>query len=126
MTSLNHNRDQINGKGMSKSSLSEPLVESKSSGGPTVVFLWMWNFFAALPKTMTNLYADLKSGELLSRFTLLDAMCQFIVAVATSCHPQEEPIKDADDSSCSPKRKSDIKAFQGTARTLRSRTVDSN
>jgi len=124
MTSLNHNRDHVNG--MSSSSLSEPLVENKSSGGPTVVFLWMWNFFAALPKTMTNLYADFKSGELLSRFTLLDAMCQFIVAVATSCHPQEEPLKDDDDNSYSPKRKSDIKAFQGTARTLRSRTVDSN
>lgn len=128
MTSISSNGDHSNGK--SKSSTKSQTVESKSSGGPTVVFLWMWNWFAALPKTVTNLYADLKSGELLARFTLLDAMCQFIVAVATSCHPQEEPMNDDDlkeNVSYSPsKNKSDVKVFQGTARTLRSRTVEKN
>lgn len=110
---------------MSDTGRTESLAETKSSG-PSVLFLWVWNWFAALPKTVANLFADLKSGELRSRFTMLDAMCQFIVAVATSCHPQEELMPDEDIKEYSPKKKSDCNVFQGTARTLRSRTVDGN
>ncbi|XP_054716107.1 uncharacterized protein LOC129225657 isoform X2 [Uloborus diversus] len=104
-----------------------------TSSGPTVMFLWVWNWFATLPKTVTNLYADLKSGELLARFTLLDAMMQFIVAVATSCHPQgtsdegyeyEEHTPNGDTSS--PNKSKDIKVFGGTGRTLRSRTIEAS
>ncbi|XP_035212584.1 uncharacterized protein LOC118186586 isoform X2 [Stegodyphus dumicola] len=104
-------------------------LKSKASSGPSVLFLWLWNWFVTLPKTVSNLYADLKSGELLARFTLLDAMLQFIVAVATSCHPQEEaPGGDIDENKVntdSPS-KSDLKAFKGTGRTLRSRTADTH
>ncbi|GFT96376.1 uncharacterized protein NPIL_66501 [Nephila pilipes] len=101
-----------------KSSSRKDLSE-KSTSGPTVLFLWIWNW-------LTNLYADIKSGDLLARFTLLDAMLQFIVAVATSCHPQEDSMGDVDEHKVDSDKPKETKVFGGTGRTLRSRTVAAN
>ncbi|GBM61532.1 hypothetical protein AVEN_72446-1 [Araneus ventricosus] len=113
---------------MSNSSSRKEMSE-KSTSGPTVLFFWIWNWFATLPKTITNLYTDIKNGDLLARFTLLDAMLQFIVAVATSCHPQEEGmggIGDTDEHKAENDKSKDFQVFGGSGRTLRSRTVAAN
>ncbi|KAG8180350.1 hypothetical protein JTE90_016381 [Oedothorax gibbosus] len=91
--------------------------ELKSKSGPTAIFLWVWNFFA-------NLITDIKNGELLSRFSFLDAMFQFVIAVATSCHPQDDPELDEKPETSS--KEKDIKPFAGEGRTLRSRTATAN
>ncbi|KAF8771238.1 uncharacterized protein LOC129988013 [Argiope bruennichi] len=102
-------------------------ISEKSTSGPTVLFFWIWNWFATLPKTITNLYTDIKNGDLLARFTLLDAMLQFIVAVATSCHPQEDGMGgDADEHKAENDKSKDFQVFGGAGRTLRSRTVAAN
>ncbi|XP_015904837.2 uncharacterized protein [Parasteatoda tepidariorum] len=100
----------------------------KSVSGPTVVLLWVWNWFATLPKTVTNMFADFKSGEFLSKFSMLDAMMQFLVAVATSCHPQEdgfdgEEVKSEKSTPIKAANGGDLKIFAGPGRTLRPRTV---
>ncbi|GIY98863.1 uncharacterized protein CEXT_437421 [Caerostris extrusa] len=121
-----NNKDSTNDSNMTGRSSSNDLSE-KSAAGPTMLLLWIWNWFAALPKTITNLYTDIKNGELLARFTLLDAMLQFIVAVATSCHPQEDGMGgDIDEHKTETDKPKDVKVFGGTGRTLRPRTVAAN
>lgn len=105
--------------------------------GPTMVLLWVWGWVSFVPKTVAGIYSDLKSGKLLSRFTFLDAMMQFLVAVATSCHPQDDgsaygdvcedevPADRKDGvSKCGTKVCDGVDVFGGTGQTLRSRIVE--
>ncbi|GFY74035.1 uncharacterized protein TNIN_339771 [Trichonephila inaurata madagascariensis] len=115
-----NNTDSPSNSKMSNRSSNRKDLSQKSSSGPTVLFVWIWNW-------LTNLYADIKNGDLLARFTLLDAMLQFIVAVATSCHPQEDGMGgDTDEHKADSDKSKETKVFGGTGRTLRPRTVAAN